>query len=118
MNNSSLTIEVEEVDNTSILQEKMASHVKTIEALERVAQSSDWKILKEQMFDGVIESLERRLRSESLKKEIDSSVLYSLQGQIVWARRYADLESLSDAFKVELKEIKKQLHGKTKKRSS
>lgn len=118
MNNSKLAIEQatlsedEGFDRTPWLQEERARLTKTIEALQRVADTRDWKILRDQFLDGVVGSLERELRTESLKKNLDNSKIHSLQGQLVWARKYTDLKSLADAFKVELENIKKQLHGK------
>ena len=116
MNNSKLAIEQatlsedEGFDRTPWLQEERARLTKTIEALQKVANTRDWKVLREQFLDGIAESLERELRTESLRKNLDNSKIHSLQGQLVWARKYANLKSLADAFKVELENIKKQLY--------
>ena len=118
MNNSRLVIEQatlaedEGFNRIPWLQEKRASLTRSIEALQKVANLRDWTVLRDEMFDGVVESLERELRTESLKKDLDNSKIHSLQGQLVWARKYTDLKSLADGLKVELKRIKKLLHGR------
>lgn len=118
MNNSKLVVDRNtlldetEFDRTPVLQDQRASLVKTIEAIQRIAGSDDWRTLKEQVFDGVVESLERRLRYESLKEKLNDSEIHSLQGQLVWARKYSNLKKLADFYKGQLKNVKQQLHGK------
>lgn len=114
MNNSKLTIEQfnldnQEIDRTPWLKEREGTLVKLVETLRRVAQSEDWSSLQKELFDGVVEALERQQKSEAEKDKPDSMVLAKINGQLVWARKYSDLKKLSDIFMEELKGVRKQL---------
>jgi hypothetical protein len=98
-------------DLLTALAEREAELVKIIEALGQVAVSDDWRVLKELIFDKVVESLDRQVSVESKSNEIDVNHLYRLQGQLSWAKKYANLDELKDAFKVELKNIRNKIHG-------
>lgn len=111
MNNSQIEIVAEEVfDAKSLMRERAAKLVRMIEAIERVSRSADWNILKEEIFAPVSKTLENRLMTEAKKDEINEPELYRLQGQLVWARKYSNLESLKEVFKVELSNLKKQIN--------
>lgn len=77
-----------------------------VEALNRVADSDDWRKLKGLLWDGIVQSLERQLLYETDKKEINFSEVYRIQGQITWARKFADLEKLSSTYRLELQNLK------------
>ena len=110
MNNSRILQEQEqEDDRESILQQKQGELVKIVETIRRVADSDDWHTLKKLVFDGVIETLERQLKSEAQKPQVVLSELYRLQGQLVWARKYADLHKLAEFFKNQVESIKVNL---------
>lgn len=111
MNNASITIEEEEIDRTPWLREKEQELVKNIEAIHAVLKTDEWSTLKGRIFDGVLESLERRLVQEAEKKEVNNPELYRLQGQIAWAKTYADLGKLAERFKTELSGIKKHIEN-------
>lgn len=119
MNNSFISLETvepidspQEIDRTPWLRQRHGELVKTIEAIKRIASSDDWQLLKTDIFDGVVETLEREMLSEAKKEKPDTQKLANLNGQFVWAKKYAVLETLSQAFKTELQGIKQQLNGK------
>ncbi len=99
----------QEIDRTPWLRQRESELVKIIEALGRVGENEDWNILKQNVFDGVVESLERRQKDEANKAEINIKEMYGLQGQLAWARRYSDLGKLRDDFKKELVNVRGQL---------
>ena len=118
MNNSKIALDNEDVfqekdrDNTpmlTFLRKKEGELVKIIEAIERVAHTSDWKVLRESVFDGLTDSLEKRLQAEANKSQIVESEVYRLQGQLVWARKFADFKKLADAYRSELSNVKQKL---------
>ena len=115
MNNAryTATLEVEPtIDRTPYLSSRKKELHETITALRTVASSPEWKKLKRNIFDGVLESLQRLI-----SKTNDDKEMYRLQGQIGWAQKYCDLDSLSKAFDVELTSINEQLkqYGQTEK---
>src|SRR4051812_8320783 len=101
MNNSELNTEQEEVtlnDQIPWLRNRDSELVRIIEALGRLSNTKDWSTLKNYVFDGVTENLERRLASEASKMPLNDKEIYKLQGQLVWARKYSDLENLTNIF--------------------
>lgn len=113
MNNSKIAIDnlepEKEFDRVSFLQKQQGEWSQVVEAINRVEQSNDWQKLKTLLLDGVVETLERQLSAETAKKEIDTAELYRLQGQLVWAKKYADLKKLGEFFKKQIESIKLQL---------
>jgi hypothetical protein len=79
---------------------------KIVEAFNRISESSYWKVLEENIFSGVLESLNRRMRNEK-----DPTELLRIQGQLVWASKFCDFQSLADGYKKELINISKKLNG-------
>lgn len=116
MNNSALKIEdlleSEVFDNTDLLKKKEAECVKILSALDEVIKSKGWEELNELVFKGVEERLERLLVQEAKKDELDTKVIYRLQGQLSWAKHYSSLEKLAKEYKFQLQNIKQQLNGK------
>ena len=114
MNNSKISLDEfnlgQEVDRTPWLREKEASLVRQIEALRRVAASEDWSSLKKEIFDGVVETLEKAQKVEASKDKPDLSILTNINGQLVWARKWCDLKKLADILMVELNSIRKKLN--------
>lgn len=121
MNNSKFAIEhlfdEPKVDHKPELRENEVRLVKTIEALRAIAKTKEWSTLKNTVFDGVVETLENRLKSEASKKAPDTMELARINGQLVWARKYADLDSLAELFRLELTHVRTQLYGKTQEES-
>lgn len=109
MNSSKIVIDnlEEEVNTTPWLRQRQTELLQIIEAIDAIEASNYWKVLEKKVFEGVVESLYRRLRNEKDDKEI-----YRLQGQIVWSEKYSDLKKLAFVYKQELERIKKQLDGK------
>lgn len=114
MNNSNLGLETEtlseqEVDRAPWLRERESELVRVIEAILAIEDTKEWSTLKNYVFDGVVEKLERDLLSEAKKEDPDKQKLASLNGQFVWAKKYADLKGLADVFRKELTNIRNQL---------
>lgn len=111
MNNSQIILEEElVVDTTVILRERKTELVKIIEAINKLAKNDSWQTLKEIVFDGLVESLQKRLRVECEKNELNAPEIYRLNGQLQWARRYSDLYKLAETYKIELNNITKKLN--------
>lgn len=118
MNNSKIAInevsffQVEELDLKPRLRQKETELVEIIEAINAIAESKEWKVLKEKIFDGVVESLKRQRDSEVEKKPLNGPVIHSLNGQLAWAKKYSDFSTLAHIYKLELENIRKKLHAK------
>ena len=109
MNNSKIAIEnlEEKEDNRlSFLQKQQGESTQLVEAINRVENSDDWRKLKELLLDGVVTSLEKSLRSESEKRELNLPEIYRLQGQLGWARKYTNLGKLVEVKRKEIENIK------------
>ena len=111
MNNSKIVLENlgERDDKESYLQKQKGELTQIVEAINRLEVNEDWQKLKSRLLDGVVKSLEKQLMDESNKKEISISELYRLQGQLAWAKKYANLKKLSEYFKQQIENIKNQI---------
>lgn len=115
MNNSKIAIDEisisldTPVDNTELLREKESELVRIIEALDRIKDSEEWSSLQTLIFAKVAENLERRLKNESEKLELHGPTINQLQGQLLWARKFADLSKLAESYRVDLSNIRKTL---------
>ena len=115
MNNSKIAIEglkviqESEVDRNPALQKRKAEFIRVIEAIDGVTKSKDWQTLNELIFKAVVETLEKTMKAEMKKRPLEEQQIYFLQGQLVWADKYSNLEQLKEKFKVELQHIRKQL---------
>ncbi len=116
MNNAKAAIETlfleadEPQDTQILLRQKLVETEKILKALLAVNESREWQTLKELVLDGVVQTLEKRLRQESNKAVLDGPEIYRVQGQLAWARRYADLSKLADAYKIELNNLTRKLN--------
>ena len=99
----------EEAKKTEYLRHREGELVSIIEALGTLEQSAEWSTLKKLVFDGVLTKLANGLLSESQKMPLDDNKMYHLQGQIAWAKKYADLGTLLASYRAELQNIRKQL---------
>ena len=115
MNNSQIVIDNDEMDRESSLVQRQSELVKIVEAIRGVADSKDWNVLKKLVFNDVLETLERQLKNEAQKAEVVTPELYRLQGQLVWARKYADLNKLAEFFKKQIESIQSNLKSNLKK---
>ena len=113
MNNSKIVHnnleENKDTDRLSMLQKEQGRITQIVEAINRIEVSEDWQKLKKLVLDGVLVSLERQLASEANKPEVVTPELYRLQGQLAWARKYADLKKLSEFFRIQIESIKNQI---------
>lgn len=108
MNNSLVTAEEDKEDIKPRLRQRETEVIAIITALTNVIQTDDWNVLRTLIFDGLVASLEKRLKTETSNDEIKTSELYRLNGQLTWAKRYADLTKLLDVYKLELNSIRKR----------
>jgi len=117
MNNSKIALDNQDVltektyDKKPILRQKEGELVTIIEAIMRIESTNDWQILRNHIFDGLVEGLEGRLRGEAGKNELNQPEVYRLQGQLLLARKYADLKKLAEVFRSELSNVKFQLNN-------
>lgn len=117
MNNSklaidSIIIEAKE-DNSPRLQESEARTIRIITAIQEINKAQAWSTLKTEIFDGITAQLEKQLREEARKDSPDTLKLNRLAGQLKWSEKYSDLTKLEEIYRVELKNIRLQLYGKT-----
>lgn len=113
MNNSKLTLDNfnidRDVDRTPWLREREATLVRLVETLRRVAASEDWSSLKKELFDGVVETLEKNQKAEAESDKPDPLKLTNITGQLAWARKYSDLNKMADIYMAELQNVRQQL---------
>lgn len=109
--NNSFVIEADEriEAKSAVLGERESELVRIIEAIRAIDSSEGWSTLKTLVFDGVLESLEHRLVSASNATELDQPEMYRLQGQIAWAKKYSNLDTLANSFRRELINVRSQL---------
>jgi len=117
MNNSFLINPVnlsleEEVDDAP-LRERETELIRLIEAIRDVNASESWSTLKEEVFDGVLVSLEKEIFSEARKDAPDLLKLSRLSGQLKWAERYSNLDKMESELRTELTNVRLKLHGTT-----
>lgn len=93
-------------DSESKIRDRQNDLINILEAIEVVMKNKGWQTLKELVFDGVIERLDRQLLSEAKKPVVEIEKIYFLQGELAWARRYSDLKSYAEMLKKELQGIK------------
>lgn len=111
MNNALLEIDFpEERDIKPDLRKKASELGKIIKALREVSNSQSWLVLKEQVFDTLIESIEHRILLESTSS-VNVDKLHNLNGQLTMVRKYADFNKLADAYETELSSIRKKLNA-------
>lgn len=112
MNNSKIVLDnlVEEPEiDLEGLQIKQGELTQLIEAINRIDSSEDWQKLKKMFLEGVVFNLERQLINESGKKEINLNKMYRLQGELAWAKKYADLKKLAEQFRQQLKGLENNI---------
>lgn len=115
MNNSKIVLDNldEPESKLEFLEKQKGELTQVVEAINRVEASDDWQKLKRLVFEGLVPSLERLIINEASKKEIDAPEMYRLQGQLTWANKYADLRKLADQKRLQIENIKNQLHEQT-----
>lgn len=114
MNNSFIATEniLDEpiIDTSAILRQRQTELLEIIKAIETISKSSEWQSLKRLIFDNKLEGLEKQLKIESTKNELNAPEIYRLNGQLIWAKRYSDFYKLAEVYKTELNNITKKLN--------
>lgn len=112
------TLNEQPIDKSPWMRAREAELVKIIEAIGSLSASKEWSTLKNSVFDGVLENLEKRMASESNKMPLNEQEIYKLQGQIAWARKYSKMDTLIEAFRLELTNLRKQLNPPTERETA
>lgn len=114
MNNSFFSLEPEEkpIDLSVRVREEEAKTLRIVQAIKDVSSSDAWSTLKEELFDSLVNVLERELKTEARKEEADVRKLARLSGQLEWAEKYADLSKLENRYMQQLSNIRLKLNGK------
>ena len=119
MNNSKFAIESvslqleEETSNVDSLKEREQKLIRTIEALEDVQNTKSWSSLKQEVFDTLPADLNKQIGAEAKKLNPDIQKLNRLSGELKWAERFSDLSKYGNELRVELRNIRQTLYGKT-----
>lgn len=100
MNTAYFPEEEEEKPHTNPQEE--ARLIRLIEAIAALSENKDWQTLNELHLSKEEERIERLLLSESKKNLIESDKLYRLQGELLWAKRYADMRVWAKLLKNQL----------------
>lgn len=103
MNNAYLAEEDEVVDSAPVHRQRIEELTSIIEALQNIAGSSYWKVLKQFVFDVDLDKAKRRIA-----KEKDTTEIFRLQGLIQWGEKF-DLEELLTKYRNELTTLRKNL---------
>lgn len=115
MNNAKLAIDYAdeqfEEEKAPIIRQRQEEIAKIIDALIGVSSNENWKVLKVLVFDGLVVALEARLKSEAIKKILDTDEIHRINGQLTWAKRYSDLNKLIDVYKLELVNLGEKLNA-------
>lgn len=114
MNNSLLEIDFETnepVLDTAKLRSRETELLKIVEAITTIGESKEWLLLKEKVFDGVVDALRREREAEIEKQPLNGPKIHNMNGQIKWAKKYLDLLSLANIYKQELVNIRKKTNA-------
>lgn len=112
MNNAFLSIEKEpNVDTEVKFREKEIELIAIIEAIETIATSKEWLVLKTKLWDGVVVSLLKQRDTEVEKRPLNGPLIHSLNGQLAWAKKYLNISDLANIYKLELQNIRKNLNA-------
>src|SRR3990167_3709030 len=103
MNNAFLLEELEEKPQSNEIE--IARLTRLLEAIDGVMKTKDWQTFVEMHFSKEEERIERLLLSETKKTEVDDKEIYRLQGEMKWARRYADLRKWAEFIKRQLTQL-------------
>lgn len=115
MNLSQVAIEKIEDTQSQNLERHIAEEarvVRIIEAIQGVQDSKEWSTLKTEVFDSLVNVLEKDLKTEAKKEDPDPKKLNRLSGELKWAEKYSDLTKLEISYRTQLQGIRKHIHGK------
>lgn len=105
--------EPEERDIKPILRSEETRIANIINATKEIEQTKAWSTLKTEVFDSLVNVLEKDLKSEAEKPDVDPQRLNRISGELKWARKFSDLKKFENEKTVELKRIRLQLYGKS-----
>lgn len=120
MNNSFLAIqnvslaEDEKQANLPVLRARETELNAIIEAVIRLANNPDWKLLTEKIWSGVIEHLKKQRDLEVEKQPLNGPKIHSLNGQLAWAKKYSNILELASIYKQELDHVRKTINAESK----
>lgn len=113
MNNGFIALENN--DEKARVDERLRSEeariINIIEAIQTIRQTKAWSTLKNEIYDNLVNVLEKDIKTESMKEDPDPKKLNRLTGELKWASRFSDLEKFENEKKVELQRIRIQLYG-------
>lgn len=115
MNNSQVISDFKPQRNEEIaprLRAEEARILRIVEAAQGIQSSREWSTLKTEVFDNLVNVLEKELRNEARKDEPSTLKLNRLSGELKWAERFSDLGKLENSYRVQLQNIRQQLNGK------
>lgn len=104
MNNAQVLVKEEKVEQSVHIRHRIEELTKIIDALNHVAGSNYWKLLKQYVFDVDLEKAKNRLEREENEKEI-----YRLQGYIKYGNKFS-LEALHKKYRDELLAIRGKIN--------
>ena len=108
MNNAKLIentlLQEEPADVKPMLRARQEKIARIIEAIDSLAQSDYWKLLENEVFRDSLDSAVNQLCVEK-----DDRQVARLQGKIEVLSKYADFKGFSEAYRLELDRIRKQL---------
>lgn len=116
MNLSQVTIDLQQEpeDNSEPrLRAEESRLVRIVEALQEVQSSKAWSSLKTEVFDNLVNVLEKGIKNEAKKEDPSPLKLNRLAGEVKWAERFSDLSKLENQYRGQLTNIRQQLHGKS-----
>lgn len=114
MNNSFLSVEPEPLAEISPrLREEESRILRIVEAIKEIKSSNAWSTLKTELFDSLVNVLEKDIASEARKEDAEVRKLNRLSGQLEWAEKYSDLSKLENKYMQQLSNIRLKLNGKS-----
>lgn len=92
------------------LRKRQTDVIRLVEALESLEKSKEWETVRELVYDRSVASIERQMLQASLVPTISLEVLYRLQGEYSWAKRYSDIPRFIRTLTQELQSLKIKLY--------
>lgn len=106
MNNAFLLLEeLEEKPQSNEVE--IARLTRLLEAIDGVLRTEYWQTFVELHFSQEEQRIERLLLSEA-GKDLNDKEIYRLQGELKWARRYADLRKWAEFIRRQLTQLKNE----------
>lgn len=115
MNNSQVLTDSQPEPSDDIapkLRAEEARLLRIVEAIQGVQQTKEWSSLKTEVFDNLVNVLEKELRTEAKKDEPSPFKLNRISGELKWAERFSDFNKLENDYRVQLQNVRLRLHGK------